>query len=174
MLVKILKRAKVLAEQKVELFCSSSLKFFLYNKIDHTNFDDAVLEAFSKLDDYDILSAIKEWANHSDKILSSLSRMLVNRDLLKIEMSDEKISDSHELDMMIDFMRTSNLLKRDAEYFVFTGEISNHAYNKKQPIKIVSKSGKLKDIAKASDQLNIQALSKPVKKYFICYPKEMN
>ena len=174
MLVKILKRAKVLAEQKVELFCSSSLKFFLYTKIDHTNFDDVVLEAFSKLDDYDILSAIKEWANHSDKILSILSRMLVNRDLLKIEMSDEKISDSHELDMMIDFMRTSNLLKRDAEYFVFTGEISNHAYNKKQPIKIVSKSGKLKDIAKASDQLNIQALSKPVKKYFICYPKEMN
>jgi HD superfamily phosphohydrolase len=173
MLVKVLMRAKELAEEKVELFCSSALHFFLYNKINEDNFDDVVLETFSKLDDYDILSAIKEWANHEDKILSNLSRMIVNRELLKIEIHDKKVDDGHELNIMIDFMNKTKLYKKEAQYFVFTGKISNQAYNKKQPIKIVNKKGKLKDIAKASDQLNLQALSKPVTKYFICYPKKM-
>ena len=34
-----------------------------------------------------------------------------------------------------------------------------------------TKKGNLEDIAKASDQLNLQALTIPVVKYFICYPK---
>lgn len=172
MLVNVLMRAKELAERKVELFASKALHFFLYNKIDETNFDDDVLAVFSKLDDYDVLSAIKEWTYHSDEILSRLSSMIVNRELLKIEMHDKKISDEHELNMRIDFMKESGFYQEDARYFVFKGKISNQAYNKKHPIKILSKKGKLKDIAKASDQLNLQALSKPVTKYFICYPKK--
>ena len=88
-------------------------------------------------------------------------------------MHDKKISDEHELNMKIDFMKDSGFYQKEAKYFVFKGEISNQAYNKKQPIKILNKKGKLKDIAKASDQLNLQALSKPVTKYFICYPKKM-
>lgn len=173
MLVNILTRAKELAEQNVELFASSALRFFLYNKINEDNFDDEVLDIFSKLDDYDLLSAIKEWTNHPDKILSNLALMIVNRELLKIEIHDGKISDEHELNMMIDFMSATGLYKKEAKYFVFTGQISNQAYNKKQPIKILNKKGKLRDIAKASDQLNLQALSKPVVKHFICYPKKM-
>jgi len=173
MLVNILTRAKELAEQNVELFASTALRFFLYNKINEDNFNDEVLDIFAKLDDYDLLSAIKEWTNHSDKILSNLASMIVNRELLKIEMHDGKVSDEHELNMMIDFMSATGLYKKEARYFVFTGQISNQAYNKKHPIKILNKKGKLKDIAKASDQLNLQTLSKPVVKHFICYPKKM-
>tara|TARA_R110002073_G_scaffold128999_2_gene275031 strand:+ start:12967 stop:14214 length:1248 start_codon:yes stop_codon:yes gene_type:complete len=173
MLVKVLMRAKELAEKKVDLFGSKALRFFLYNKVDETNFDDTVLDVFSKLDDYDVLSAIKEWSYHSDKILSKLSSMIVNRELLKIEMQDKKISEEHELNMKIDFMKGTGFYQDDTRYFVFKGEISNQAYNKKQPIKILNKKGELEDIAKASDQLNLQALSKPVTKYFICYPKKM-
>jgi len=173
MLVKVLKRAKELADQKVELFSSSALHYFLYNKIDDKNFDRNTLAVFSKLDDYDLLSAIKEWVNHSDSILSELSRMIVDRELLKIEIQDHKIADEHELNLMIDFMKDSGLLKNDASYFVFSGKITNQAYNKKFPIHIINKKGKLKDIVKASDQLNLKALSKPVTKYFICYPKKM-
>ena len=128
---------------------------------------------FSKLDDYDLMSAIKEWIDHPDKILSNLARMLVNRELLKIELQDSKISEEHELDMSIDFMTATGLYKREAKYFVFKGQISNQAYDKKNPIQILSKKGKLTDIAKASDHLNLQSLSKPVTKYFICYPKKM-
>ena len=172
MLVKILMRAKELAEKGVELYSSTSFRFFLYNKINKVNFDDKVLDTFSKLDDYDILSAIKEWTNHSDKILSDLSRMLINRDLFKIEIQDKKISEEHELNRTIQFMADSGLFEKDASYFVFIGSITNQAYNSKQPIKILTKKGNLKDIAKASDQLNLQALSKPVTKHFICFPKK--
>ena len=173
MLVNILKRAKVLAEDGVELPASEAFRFFLYNKITEDDFNEDVLDIFSKLDDYDIMSAIKEWVNHSDKILSNLSRMIVNRELLRIEMYDGKVSEEHEMNMMIDFMTATGLYKHEAVYFVFKGQVSNQAYNKKHPIKIVNKKGKLKDIAKASDHLNLQALSKPVTKHFFCYPKKM-
>ncbi len=173
MLVKVLMRAKELAEKNIDLYCSSSLRYFLYNKTNKDNFDAKVLALFSELDDYDLLSAIKEWTNHSDKIISNLSSMIVNRNLLKIEIFDEVVS---EIDLSIPLnklMNISGLTKKEASYFVFKSDISNQAYNKYQPIKILNKNGEIEDIVLASDQLNLQALSKPVKKFFICYPKKM-
>ena len=174
MLVNILTRAKELANQGVELFGSSSLKFFLYQKTDKNNFDNKVLNLFSELDDYDVLSAIKEWTNHPDKILSKLSLMIVNRNLLKIKMFDEEVSNDHLSNTTSKFLKISKISEEEAKYFVFRGKISNQAYNKNQPIKIASKNGTIEDIVNASDQLNLQALSKPVNKYFLCYPKNTN
>ena len=174
MLVNILTRAKELANQGVELFGSSSLKFFLYQKTHKNNFDNKVLNLFSELDDYDVLSAIKEWTNHPDKILSKLSLMIVNRNLLKIEMFDEEVSNDHISTTINKFIKKSEISLEEANYFVFSGKISNQAYNKNQPIKIASKNGAIEDIVNASDQLNLQALSKPVNKYFLCYPKNTN
>ena len=174
MLVNILTRAKELANQGVELFGSSSLKFFLYQKTDKNSFDNKVLNLFSELDDYDVLSAIKEWTNHSDKILSKLSLMIVNRNLLKIEMFDEEVSNDHLSNTTSKFLKISKISEEEAKYFVFSGKISNQAYNKNQPIKIASKNGTIEDIVNASDKLNLQALSKPVNKYFLCYPKNTN
>ena len=174
MLVNILTRAKELANQGVELFGSSSLKFFLYQKTDKNNFDNKVLNLFSELDDYDVLSAIKEWTKHPDEILSKLSLMIVNRNLLKIEMFDEEVSNDHLSNTTSKFLKISKISEEEAKYFVFSGKISNQAYNKNQPIKIASKNGTIEDIVNASDQLNLQALSKPVNKYFLCYPKNTN
>jgi len=173
MLEKVLMRAKELAEQKVDLFGSKALQFFLYNRVDETNFDDEVLDVFSKLDDYDVLSAIKEWSYHSDIVLSRLSSMIVNRELLKIEIQDDEVPESYKDKILKSLVNQSDISINDAKYFVFVGEISNQAYNKKIPIKILNKNKKLEDIAEASDQLNLQALSKPVTKHFICYPKKM-
>ena len=174
MLVNILTRAKELANQGVELFGSSSLKFFLYQKTHKNNFDNKVLNLFSELDDYDVFSAIKEWTNHPDKILSKLSLMIVNRNLLKIEMFDEEVSNDHISTTINKFIKKSEISLEEANYFVFSGKISNQAYNKNQPIKIASKNGAIEDIVNASDQLNLQALSKPVNKYFLCNPKDTN
>src|SRR5690606_34682168 len=85
-LTKTLQRAKELTEIGQILQCSSAFSFFLENKIDETNFDDKVLEKFSKLDDYDVVSALKEWQDADDYVLRNLSQMLINRDLLKIEL----------------------------------------------------------------------------------------
>lgn len=174
MLVKVLKRAKELAEKKIDLFCSSSLHHFLYNKTNQDNFDTRTLDLFSKLDDYDLLSAIKEWTNHSDKIISNLSNMIVNRNLLKVEIYDEQVSEVDISNHKKRFMKTSDLSNKQVSYFVFNGDISNQAYNSQEPIKILNKKGEMEDIILASDQLNLQALSKPVKKFFICYPKKWN
>jgi HD superfamily phosphohydrolase len=171
MLVNVLRRAKELAEKGVELYSSSSLKYFLYNQINQDNFTGKTLEMFSKLDDYDILSAIKEWTNHEDKVLSLLSQMIVDRKLLRIEIQKKNFDESQVQKIRSKFSKKLNLSEHETNYFVFSQKIINQAYNSEAPILILNKKGKLKDIAKASDQLNIQALTKPVVKHFICYPK---
>lgn len=171
MLVNVLKRAKELSEKGVELFASSALNYFLYHQIHQDNFTDETLEMFSNLDDYDILSAIKEWTNHQDKVLSLLSKMIVDRKLLRIEIQKDAFLEEQINKKKNKFSKKLNLSKEEINYFVFSQEIRNQAYNSDKPIFILNKKGKLKDIAKASDQLNLQALRKPVIKHFICYPK---
>ena len=171
MLVKVLKRAKELAEQGVTLFASTALHYFLYKEIDTNNFSDNTLEMFSKLDDYDILSAIKEWENHDDKILSELSKMIVDRKLFRIEIQKKPFSKVFINKKIQKTAKKFSLKETDAEFFVVNNFIKNQAYSLDKPIKILNKNNKLKDIAKASDQLNLQALTEPVVKYFVCYPK---
>ena len=173
MLVKVLKRAKELAENGHELFANTSLKYFLVHKITDKNFTDNTLETFSKLDDYDVLSAIKEWANHQDKVLSTLSKMIVNRNLLKIEIQQKAFKREFIAKKQLKFKEKLAFSSEEITYFVFYKTIQNQAYNPEEPIFILSKKGTLRDIAKASDQLNLQALTKPVIKHFICYPKQM-
>ena len=173
MLVNVLRRAKELSQKGERLFASKALTYFLTTKITKENFTDETLEIFSKLDDYDILSAIKEWTDSSDKVLSLLSKMIVDRNLLKVEMQQAHFSEA-DIDAKISELKsTMNLSDSEARYFVFQMKIQNQAYNPSMPIKILNKNGELKDIAKASDQLNLQALTKPVIKHFFCYPKQM-
>ena len=112
MLVNILKRAKRLTEQGVVLSCSKALQFFLSNRITKDDFSDEVLKIFSRLDDYDIVSALKEWVDHTDQVLSNLSRMLVNRELLKIEIHDTEISLHYISSLVADFMKSSKLSEK--------------------------------------------------------------
>lgn len=173
MLVKVLQRAKELALLHIELPSTKALHYFLYNQITEVNFTEETLQVFSTLDDYDILSAIKDWTQHSDVVLSTLSQMIINRNLLKIELQNEPFSDS---EMKAYKSKLSDQLKVDENlmhYFVFSGTVSNQAYTTKEPIKIVCNDGKIEDIVQASDQLNLQALTKPVEKYYRCYPKKM-
>jgi len=115
---------------------------------------------------------MKEWQYHKDFVLSNLCEMIVNRNLLKIKIKNKNIKKNSLNKHIIKLIDTYNISKKEAEYFVFTGSISNQAYQlKKQSINILHKSGKIEDIVKASDQLNLKALSKPVTKYYICYPK---
>jgi HD superfamily phosphohydrolase len=86
-LMKVLKRAKELTQKGVLLPCSESLLFFMQHKITSATFNGENLDLFSQLDDFDIISALKSWQKQDDFILSSLSKMIVNRDLLKIKVS---------------------------------------------------------------------------------------
>lgn len=172
LLVRLLKRAKQLTDEGTVLPASNALSFFLKNHISATDFSTEILDTFAALDDYDIISAMKTWALNEDFVLAELSRMLLQRDLLKIKLKKKPISEE-KISLKISEVRNKhNLTKEEATYFVFTGLIENQAYNmKKDTINLITKTGKVVDVAKASDQLNIEALSKKVVKYYLCYPK---
>jgi hypothetical protein len=171
-LTKILKRAKELTQKGEDLKCSEPLSFFLNNKITMVSFDEKVLEIFALLDDYDVLGAIKAWQFHSDFVLSSLSKMIINRDLLKIFMLDEKVDAKKMLDYKNKLMALYDISDKDVGYFVFKGKLKNQAYNKEsEPISILKKDGTIESLVDSSDQLQVRALSKAVTKYFMCFPK---
>ncbi|WP_406683865.1 HD domain-containing protein [Seonamhaeicola sp. MEBiC1930] len=173
LLIRVLKRAKELHDMGRKLYASEPLMYFLDNKISIDNFGDKTLEVFSRLDDYDIISAMKHWQKDEDFVLSNLSEMIINRNLLSIKVKKKKIKPENLKRHIENLVEEYGITEEEAKYFVFKGSISNQAYqlNHKQ-INILYKSGKIVDIVKASDQLNLKALSKPVTKYYICFPKE--
>lgn len=172
LLIRVLKRAKELIERGENLSSSEALSHFLYNKVTLEKFDATTLATFAKLDDYDIISAMKGWLEHEDFVLSNLCKMLLNRDLLKVKFKKKKIDAEKLMKYVEALQKKYSISEEEANYFVFSGEISNVAYSSKNDkIQILHRNGKMSDVAKASDQLNLVALSKEVTKYYICYPK---
>jgi HD superfamily phosphohydrolase len=171
-LTKTLQRAKELLNKGIAIECSRPLKYFMEHRITLENISTTDLNSFSQLDDYDIISALKEWQYHDDFILSSLSKMIINRDLSKVKLNNEKFPTEVLEEMTIRFAKEHNITQQEAKYFIFKGKIKNQAYSKNaEPIRILKKDRSIEDVVEASDQLNLKALSKPVTKYFICFPK---
>ena len=173
-LMKVLKRAKELTLKGVNLPCSEPLKFFMQNKITLEGFDAENLDLFAQLDDFDIISALKTWQKQDDFILSTLSKMIINRDLLKIKLSAEKIPMEESQSLKEAFAAEHHISLIEAGYFIFRGKIKNQAYSKEaEPIRIWKKDKTIEDVVEASDQLNLKSLSKLVTKYYICFPKQL-
>ena len=173
LLIRILKRARQLVDKGVPLDCSDALMFFMKNKIEKKDFNAETLDRFSQLDDIDILSALKKWQHHEDFVLSKLCGMIIHRKLLTIKMKNKPITIDKLDEEFNAFKKLHDLSDEETAYFVFKGIIENRAYNLEgQNIYILKKDGKLKDVAKASDHLNLKTLSRKVTKYYICYPKE--
>lgn len=173
LLIRVLKRAKQLVSDGVDLPASRALSYFLENNITQADFSDEILERFAKLDDYDIVSAMKEWMYCDDFVLKNLCEMLINRNLLKVKFRKQAISGNKIETHLAKLQEKYGITREEATYFVFSGEISNLAYEtNKQNILILHKNGKTSDVAKISDQLNLKALSTPVIKYFFCCPKK--
>ena len=171
-LTKILKRAKELTQLGIVLPCSESLLFFMENKINLEDFDKNVLDKFSYLDDYDVMGAIKSWQFNEDYVLHNLCRMILNRDLLKIQMTEDKPNKERLLEFKNKFIAKEKISEKEADYFVFKGKIKNQAYNKSiEPIYILKKDKSIEDVVEASDQMYLKALAKEVTKYYICFPK---
>ncbi len=171
-LTKILKRAKELTQRGIQLNCSAPLDFFLKHKITNHNFDNATLATFALLDDYDVMSAIKTWQFNDDFVLSSLCKMIINRDLLKIVILDIKPESKKLNDLKIKLASLYHISEKEVSYFVFKGTLKNQAYNKQnEPISILKKDGSIENLINSTDQLQVKALSKAVIKYFMCFPK---
>jgi HD superfamily phosphohydrolase len=165
-LVMLLKRAQVLSSRGMELFATPALSYFLKED------SQISLEHFAHLDDIDILASAKVWCNNSDRVLSILANGLVNRKLLSVELDNRSFSAERVAEIRAHVADKLSLSREETEYLVVSDSISNYAYsNMDDRITIMDKHGKTRDIAEASDILNISVLSLNVRKYFLCYPR---
>ncbi|MBC7655225.1 MAG: HD domain-containing protein [Oligoflexus sp.] len=174
LLVKILERARQLAQSGEQLFATPALKHFLYNNINGENFSDNQdnLKYFSLLDDHDVMAAIKVWQDHDDLILKTLCFNLINRNLYKVEITNN-LPDKDRLNQLkANVFSKMKVSKEEVNYFVFTGTVNNMAYKiGKGSINILMKNGDLSDIVAVSDNANLEALSKTVTKNILCYAR---
>ncbi|GIR11806.1 MAG: phosphohydrolase [Cryomorphaceae bacterium] len=174
-LVQALKRAKTLVKNGVDIFSTSALREFLQNDHSLENFkiNAKLLDLFCQLDDIDIMSSIKEWTQHPDTVLSVLSKNIIERRLLKIELQDNKFDTLYVTNIRDKVAKNYGIDSENCSHLVFTNQIENKAYNpKKDKINLLFKDGRIVDIAGASDQLNISVLGQTVTKHFLCYPKD--
>lgn len=176
MLVNILKRAKYLANQGVELTGTQALKHFLHADYTWNDFEEnpAILKKFLELDDFDVMSGIKDWANHNDLILSDLSGRIINRNLLKIRLQETPFEEEMAEKMAEGIRNQYGFTHGEERYMLIVDKVKNHAYNnKKGHINLLYKDGHTSDISTAADQMTINALSEPVERHFICFPREL-
>ena len=181
LLINVLKRAKELATAGKFIYTTPTLKVFLYNDFSSADFRNNItvegkniLDWYSLLDDNDISISLKEWQFHPDLVLSSLAKSLNDRKLFRIQLFLSPVAKTVENKILKQITLEITGDKALSKHFLMTGEITNNAYDKhNEKILVLDKTGKTKDMQQASD-INLTALTKTVRKYFLCYPKELD
>jgi HD superfamily phosphohydrolase len=176
MLVNLIRRAQALVRAEEPLPATDALLTFLKKEFTLAAFkeNDSLLDAYGQLDDHDLWGAIKLWRTHPDRILSLLSEMILERNLFQIRLSAEPISKDTVEKIRDAITRAYGTLRVETPYLFSHGLVTNEAYAVGKQINILMRSGELLDIAQASDLPNIQAISKIVKKNYLCWPKNVS
>lgn len=173
-LINTLLRAKYLAETGKEIFASPALKYFLYNDIDETIFnqDEKALRYYTELDDSDIWSALKVWRHSDDKILSTLAGDMLDRRIFKVEIHDKPIADDYLDTLRHTIADNLGISTAETDYMIDVSTIQKDIYTfDDDNITILYKDGTTKDISAASELLNVSLLSKKIRKYYLCYQR---
>lgn len=162
MLKRIIKRAK-----HINAHCHETLYNFMHLEANTTS-----LSEFCKIDDYDVMMAIKQWCNHEDKVLSILCNGIMNRKLLRIKYLSSPVDEKYRKEIASEVEANYQLSDEELEWLVFSGEASSSTYNfENEKIKVLFKTGLVKDITEVDNALINDNLKGLVKKYYICYPK---
>ncbi len=177
MLIQILRRARFLSRQASgeQIFASDAFQLFLRDSVSMDDFQSnrKYLDAFTKLDDFDVWTCIKQGAFHADPVLSKLCQMLLNRKLFKIMLSTEPFA-GELLTQLEEQLRQTGMPEDWLSYFLVEGQATNAAYLPSgDRIAIKLKSGKVIDIADASDLSNIQVLTNIVRRYYVCWARNL-
>lgn len=179
-LIKILSRAKELARESREwrvengeLFCSPALRYFLYQNVTFADFGvhSEALEQYALLDDNDVLSAIKAWISSEDKVLSALSKSFINRQLFRGELLDAPLTDAQKKELNQTYAKALGLTEEEAQYMWSEHVSTSNTYSEKaDSIDILYSDGRVRDIAEASEILDLESLTrKPIKRYIFKY-----
>ena len=179
-LIKILSRAKEIAresrESRVEsgeLFCSPALRYFLYQNVTFADFGvhSEALEQYALLDDNDVLSAIKAWISSEDKVLSALSKSFINRQLFRGELLDAPLTEAQKKELNQTYAKALGVTEEEAQYMWSEHVSTSNTYSEKaDSIDILYSDGRVRDIAEASEILDLESLTrKPIKRYIFKY-----
>ncbi len=171
--VRIMQRAHELIEKNASVQAASpALDYFLHFPATGATMAEQ-LDEFCLMDDYDVMSTLKNWMFHPDPVLSLLCRSIVERKLLKVKFRQLPFSDDEIAAMRNKICRDLSLAPGDAHYLAFTGEAINTTYNTtEEHINILFKDGSVKDISMVDNALIQHNLSRPTKKFYICYFQE--
>ena len=175
MLVNTLRRAKLLAHQGKELFASPALRYFLYNDLDAAFFEvhqEEALRNYGLLDDSDIWCALKDWMSSDDQILSLLATNLINRHIFRVEIHEEPVTQERIDEVLKILMAYYGISREEASYLISVDIIEKDMYDVNDDrIDILYRDGTIRDIADASEILNVALLSKKIRKYYLCYQR---
>lgn len=173
-LINLLTRAKQLAQQGKDIFAPPQLRFFLYNNVESKDFTlgSEALRNYELLDDNDLWSSIKVWAQNDDKILSILAGDMINRNIFKVEIHENHIDEETISALQNKLAEEAGVSIEEAKYLFSVSRIQKDMYDvNDDQISILYKDGTIKDITDASDLLNVSLLSKKIRKYYLCYQR---
>lgn len=176
LLLKILQRARDLSQDGHKLPAGRSLLYFLNKDLSPNDFenDPAVIQEFTRLDDYDVLAGIKNWVEYPDTVLSLLSESIVKRKLFKTEIQQSAFSQEKIESLKDKFVEVFQLPRELSDYFIFGDSIQNLAYTiESEKINILRKNNKIEEVSQAADLFTFASLSDRVEKHFLCYPREL-
>jgi len=176
MLIQLIRRAKHLVNEGSDLRISPNFDFLLKNQlgIPELESNTDLLEKFFELDDFDIWGGVKQWKNHEDYILRSISRMFLERRLFKVKLTNTPFSDEEINQLKQEVIKNLGISETELSYFFSWGKVSNYGYLPEDRIYILTKNGDVIDLAEAADLPNIQIMSKNVEKSYVCYARSLN
>jgi HD superfamily phosphohydrolase len=176
MLVEVLRRASLLARRGEALFAGAELQILLRRRPNQKDFNQEpeLLDLFTRLDDSDILSAIKQWQHHPDPVLSAMSRRIIDRKLFRIKFLDRPLSREDRATLEASVAASMGLSAEDSLHFVLDGIASNKTYTAdKQEIKLLKKNGSVLPLTEVSEILPLSVYSQVTTRPFVCWPKEL-
>jgi len=177
MLIQLMRRARFLIQNGAKLEMPPALAPFFERSFGWADFmsNPEYLNLFSLIDDYDIWFCIKNWAGNADFVLAFLSRGLMDRRLLKVNISSLAMEQSDLKALRESYQLELGISEEDVSYLVFEKEISNAAYvSGGNRIGVKTRYGNVVDVANATDLPNIHAMATVVKKYIVCKPKSIS
>lgn len=176
MLIKLIERAKMLRKAGMSFTITDEFDFFLQHENSILDFQQnpEILKLFLEMDDLDIWGAIKLWKKHPDYVLRNISNMFLTRNLFKITLSNEQSTPEEIDEMKTKTIQKLGIPEEDITYFFSHGAVSNYGYLAKDRINILTKKGKVIDVAQAADLPNIKVMSKIVEKHYVCKAKSLN
>ena len=173
-LINTLRRAKYLTENGEEVFAPPALQYFLKHNVDATWFatHSECLEQYQELDDNDVWCALKVWTHHSDRILNTLANDMINRNIFQVEVHEQPIEEERIEKLRHSIAEKMDIDIADTDYLISWSEVQKDMYDvEDDSIDILYKDGSVKDISEASELLNVQLLSKKIRKYYLCYQR---